>query len=1130
MALSEAVVDITGDFSGLARQASTGGNEAGSVAGEAFVRQFEGIVGSDTDIHISADTSEAIRDLAGVERELRPLTEEERAVLIDAEVAAAQRKIREIDRQLENELEDEEVRVLLDQRGEATRKINELTRETDDLEDSLEGAADAGSSLGSVLAGIGFAAVARGLFEIADGASELEQAVGGTETLFGSAASTIDDFAETSAAAFGLSAREARTLTSQLGGLLRGFDYTRDAAATTSVEIAKLGADLAAAYGGSVTDAVDALGAALRGEFNPLERFGVAMNVAQIEAYALEKGLAATKSEIDLSTRAMAALSLIQERTTDIQGQFTRELTTAGGVMSTTRAVMAGLADEAGEALLPGLIAMSESLRDDVAPSLFELANAAFPLITTALEAFAPLMGSTTALLTAATPLFEALGTVLEGIPQPILTAATAFLTLQTAMKLVNFSGTITGLLGLSKGAAAASTSTGLLARGIGLIRAHPIAAATVAVAGLTTAILTSEDGWDGFSAKIEDSVVGLLGFETSAERAAKITAQLTEGLDIGSFEGMREAVENIESLNRAIESNDKWADAIKDSREYRESILPLTETLKQNAIEQLNSATASGALTDELQHQVNALALADAGYEEWVALLGRATPAIQEHERRVAGIVEEYSDLTSVAKLSADGVSNLLHESGDASVALLNLKAGAGDTETQLLNLAVAAGNGAIETENMADLAAMLGVEMESLEGFIESVNGAIDNFASQALSSLPDISDAFRDMNEDGKISVNDLVQALREDTEMLTQFQSNLETISTAVGGKYTEIAALLAQQGPIANQAAAELATAITEGNLEVVNDVLSTVESANAAYDSMEEYLRTELGPRFILTSGLLGSAATAAFGDGLTFSQRIDLAGRLAQLEMSEEGKAIAAIAATEGSQAARDYGRMLDLDQKVIEEGVKAGNALRNIDTSGASAGGASTGSAFAQGVTAGMLGAKWGVLAQARSIANEARNIINSVWGVSSPAKVTMYSGRMFSEGLAIGIEEEGKAVVAAAEQIAKDAVGGLGVDSAHMGLAASGVLSYGPLAPAGPDLAPRQFAAAPAMSSGVASVNDRALAETIVSALASRPNVIEFNVGRSDELIAAIVKELRKEIAVSGGNVQSYLGSTR
>jgi len=197
------------------------------------------------------------------------------------------------------------------------------------------------------------AAFIGGINKAIGAASRLEQAVGGTSAVFGEAASKIDDFASTSAKSLGISAAATRELTSQIGGLLKGFGFTQDAAADMSIKLTTLGSDLAATFGGRPEEAVQALGAALRGETDPLERFGVSLNQTQINLKAVEMGLAESTAKVEPNAKAQAALALIYERTADAQGQSAREADTAAGAQVRATAAAEDAAAKFGQNLLP---------------------------------------------------------------------------------------------------------------------------------------------------------------------------------------------------------------------------------------------------------------------------------------------------------------------------------------------------------------------------------------------------------------------------------------------------------------------------------------------------------------------------------------------------------------------------------------------------------------------------------------------------------------------------------------------------------------------------------------------------------------------------------------------------------
>lgn len=248
------------------------------------------------------------------------------ALLVSANVDGAVRGLQKVEKEADKSL------------GNAERRIDRL---------------GAGfSKAGAIMLTAG-GLMAAGMWKAGQAASDLEQAVGGSTAVFGEAIGIIDDFADTSAEGFGLSQRAARELTSQLGAMLKGFGFTREEAARTSVEITQLGSDLSAAFGGNPEEAVQALGAALRGERDPIERYGVSITAAAVDAKALEMGLASTKSELDANAKAQATLAIIMEQTSDIQGQFGREANTAAGQQARLKASMEDLAAAIGEGVLP---------------------------------------------------------------------------------------------------------------------------------------------------------------------------------------------------------------------------------------------------------------------------------------------------------------------------------------------------------------------------------------------------------------------------------------------------------------------------------------------------------------------------------------------------------------------------------------------------------------------------------------------------------------------------------------------------------------------------------------------------------------------------------------------------------
>jgi len=209
-------------------------------------------------------------------------------------------------------------------------------------------------SLGTTFAGIfGAMAFGAGLNKAIQAGSRLEQSVGAIDAVFGKSTRTIDNWAKGADKAFGLSEAAAREALALIGSQLKNFGFDVDDAATKGQELVALGADLAATFGGTTADAVQAVSAALRGEFDTIERYAVSINEVRLKAKAMELGLYDGKGALDANTKAQAVLAVITEQTAAAHGQFARELDTVAGKQAVAAAEAENSAASLGQNLAP---------------------------------------------------------------------------------------------------------------------------------------------------------------------------------------------------------------------------------------------------------------------------------------------------------------------------------------------------------------------------------------------------------------------------------------------------------------------------------------------------------------------------------------------------------------------------------------------------------------------------------------------------------------------------------------------------------------------------------------------------------------------------------------------------------
>lgn len=186
-----------------------------------------------------------------------------------------------------------------------------------------------------------------------DYASEAEQSYGAVESIFGAHADAITAKSKEAAEAVGLSGREYRELSSLTGAMLKNMGMPMDEVTGKTQELVAVASDLSATFGGSTKDAIEAVNALLRGEADPIERYGVSIKKTDVNARLAAKGLGDLEGAALKQAEAQELLGMLMEQTADAQGQFARETDTAAHKQQVATAKMNDAREVIGTALLP---------------------------------------------------------------------------------------------------------------------------------------------------------------------------------------------------------------------------------------------------------------------------------------------------------------------------------------------------------------------------------------------------------------------------------------------------------------------------------------------------------------------------------------------------------------------------------------------------------------------------------------------------------------------------------------------------------------------------------------------------------------------------------------------------------
>lgn len=169
-------------------------------------------------------------------------------------------------------------------------------------------------------------------------ASNMQESMSKVGVIFGSGAKEVTNFASTAARQLGQSKQAVLDAAGIFGTFGKAAGLAGTDLATFSNDFTTLATDLASFNNTTPEEAVQAIGAALRGEAEPLRRFGVLLDDATLKAEATTLGIYKGSGALTQQQKILAAQSAIYKQTADAQGDFAR---TADGLANKQRTLSA---------------------------------------------------------------------------------------------------------------------------------------------------------------------------------------------------------------------------------------------------------------------------------------------------------------------------------------------------------------------------------------------------------------------------------------------------------------------------------------------------------------------------------------------------------------------------------------------------------------------------------------------------------------------------------------------------------------------------------------------------------------------------------------------------------------------
>ena len=284
------------------------------------------------------------------------------------------------------------------------------------------------SSFGSMLGKVGgalaaFGVVAKGIQfgkEAITQARDLERNLFGLSTVFGTLTPQMLDFAK-GAEDIGLSQSKAAKASVFIGSVLKQSGFAMNDVAKETENLVTLGTDLAALYGYDVQEALLGMTALFRGEYDPIEKFGVAMKQSEINSELAARGQDKLQGAARRNAEQTIRLELLYQRAEDAMGAFTAQSGSLYTEQKKLGATFENMQATIGAALLPAVTDLNEQLRlmlVEATPGLISLFDFFGQVLEGVVGLFRDAMDPTTELGESVAALgiqFESLGKTLFG-------------------------------------------------------------------------------------------------------------------------------------------------------------------------------------------------------------------------------------------------------------------------------------------------------------------------------------------------------------------------------------------------------------------------------------------------------------------------------------------------------------------------------------------------------------------------------------------------------------------------------------------------------------------------------------------------------------------------------------------
>ena len=261
--------------------------------------------------------------------------------------------------------------IVTDDASPALRKVGQ---ETDKVGTSASGAGSSMLSMGVAFAAVTTAAtVAAGvMYSFYATNRDLELQLRKSTTVFGEQLPVVKAWADSNAAAMGLSSNQATNLAASMADLLIPMGMTRDAATEMATKTIGLAGALSEWSGGQRTaaEAASILQKAFLGETDGLKELGIAISAEQVMAELAKKGQEDLTGASLEQAKALAIQTLVFAKSTDAQTAYADGAGTAARSQAELTARLVTAHEQMSTALAPAIAAVAGALIGVMIPAI----------------------------------------------------------------------------------------------------------------------------------------------------------------------------------------------------------------------------------------------------------------------------------------------------------------------------------------------------------------------------------------------------------------------------------------------------------------------------------------------------------------------------------------------------------------------------------------------------------------------------------------------------------------------------------------------------------------------------------------------------------------------------------------